>query len=105
LAEKNQELVKKDKTVADLTKQLSKKDQDLARNRKDLSKKSALLKQTQSALCQAEASLKSQDGESHKKHSRLGDELTQQRKEIANLRETVERFERLFSQSPSVPII
>lgn len=95
VAGKKQELVEKDKLVADLTKKLATKDQELVRIRKDLSERSALLEQTQGALCQA---LKSQAMEPDIRHSQMGDELAQQQKETANLREKMERFERLFSQ-------
>lgn len=87
--------MEKDKLVADLTKKLATKDQELVRIRKDLSERSALLEQTQGALCQA---LKSQAMEPDIRHSQMGDELAQQQKETANLREKMERFERLFSQ-------
>jgi len=90
VAAKNQELVGKDKLVADLTKQLSNKDRELARVRKELAEMSTLLEQTQSALRQAT--------EPNIKQSRMGDELAQQQKETATLRDKMERFERLFSQ-------
>lgn len=98
ITSKGQQLAEKAQVEAELTARLAKKDQELARIQQELSEKSALLEQTQNALHQAEASLKSRDLEPEIESSSLKDELSQQQKETANLREKMERFERLFSQ-------
>ncbi|KAF8608037.1 hypothetical protein BDV93DRAFT_602941 [Ceratobasidium sp. AG-I] len=105
IVSRDRRIAERDTLAAELTgrlaykvKELANKDQELIRIKQELSEKSALLEQTQNALRQAEASNKPPNIEPEISGRSLEDELLQQRKETASLREQMDRFERMFSQ-------
>ncbi|KAF8608034.1 hypothetical protein BDV93DRAFT_519107 [Ceratobasidium sp. AG-I] len=73
--------------LGEMRQQLASKDQELAQTQSQLFEKSTLLEQSQIALRQAEAALRARD------------EPLQQQTEMADLRERMERMERLFPQA------